>query len=138
MSRSIIEHALVPWFAFGDKLLLLAVLRSDKPLTRKDRELIADIIEGKIKLPAKKPPLVYLSSRKRLHLHAAANEVERLKAQWKKETGRLKHGSHKRAIEAAVKKCCPRGTEPVEFELNLAQLLRRPKRDREWLRADRT
>jgi hypothetical protein len=94
---------------------------------------VADYIEGKIKLPAKKPPLAFLYNMggERLYLRAAANEVEKRKAQWKKDAGRLPRGSAERAIEEVVKIYCP-PLDPDKFGEKLRALLRRPKHDREW------
>ena len=85
--ESQVEVAINSWRLFGNKQNLVNLIRSDHPLTKRDRELIADVIEGKIKLGKGKPPLAYLLSRQRIRnmpISAAAFECDRLKSEWRK------------------------------------------------------
>lgn len=127
-----VENALWSYRMFGDTERLEWVLRSGRPLSDGDRNLIADFIGGKIRLPRGRPPLAHLLSPMRIRnlpLRAAAGEVDRLKATLRK-TGRVR-GIHDQAIQAAVKQYCPHGTSPSNFEEKLRTLMRRPKRIRD-------
>src|SRR5438128_2555307 len=66
---------------------LVWVLRSPiHALTLSDRNLIANYLEGKIKLPRGRPPLAPLMDHKRtrlLPIRAAAFEADRLKSEWR-------------------------------------------------------
>jgi hypothetical protein len=123
-----IEGGIHIWMLFGDaegKERLAWWLRSGRPLSQKDRDLLADFIEGKIKRPGKgKPPLAHhLNNAHKLALHAAALEVEEV------ATGR-RRGARDAAIEAAVKKYGPQDNQPDSFEERLRELLRRSKERR--------
>jgi len=119
-----IEYALWCWRQFGDLSSFLRAIRSDRPLTAGDRNLIADYIEGKIERPAIKPPLAYLrdhKSRSRLlPIEAAAGEFKR-----QREDGVKRED----AIAKAVAYSCPPEEDPSAFEERLETWLRRSKRN---------
>jgi hypothetical protein len=122
-----IEH----YRLFGEKDWIIESLRrSDVKLTMTDRNLVADLIEGKIKLPRGRPPRAHLlHGGKTVDMEAAANEVARLKAEWRAAGGKVR-GTHDRAIEMAVKKYCPPDKNPLKFEEQLRTLVKRPKKVR--------
>ncbi len=67
----------------GDDSLFLFILRSDLPLTASDRQLLADLWEGKVKLPRGKPRFAVNHDRGKLvqasKLGTAAKRVDLLK-----------------------------------------------------------
>lgn len=85
--ESQVEVAINSWRLFGDKHYLVNLIRSDHPLTKRDRDLIADVIEKKIGIGKGQKRLAYLMSSKRakkLPICAAAFECDRLKSEWRK------------------------------------------------------
>jgi hypothetical protein len=104
-----IEDALYWLRMSGDLSSFLRAIRSDRPLTAGDRNLIADYIEGKIKMPKGKPPLANRISNARtrlLPLRAAAFECDRLKKEWRENGGPAGVSPRdlpKKALEIAAK-----------------------------------
>jgi hypothetical protein len=126
-------HAIWIWEKFGKvegRRDIAWVLRSDRELTPRDREWLADYIEGKISLPAGKPPHVHLlKGNKNLAIEAAAGEVERLVEEWV-AAGEKRRGLKPRAIKSAVEKYCPPDREPSDFESSLITFVNRSKAER--------
>ena len=89
------------YLATGDDSGIVSLLRSDIPLNREDRDLLADWVAGKIKLGKGKPRLAYLFQPNRVSpLYAAAAEVERrIKAD-----RRSKKTSHRELIDGVAKR----------------------------------
>ena len=104
----------------GDKQQLLDMLRSDFPLSADDKKYLADFIEGKLKRPRGRPPLVRATDELRnpdlAAVKRAAFYVERLKHDARKE-GRSSSGIHEWAVD-----------QTMEFLKKLG--LRRPSRQR--------
>ena len=103
-----LEFPIQQWFATGDMSFLLAYLRSDNPLSSDDRNKLADILDGKLKLPQRRPPQALTLERmvRLLPMLAAAAEVDRLKKQWRKSgipAGTTKRQAPRAAIEIAAK-----------------------------------
>jgi hypothetical protein len=120
-------HAIWSWEIFGKVEGIAWVLRSDRELTPRDREWLADYIEGKISLPARKPLLAHLlQGNKNLAIEAAAGEVERLVEEWV-AAGEKRRGLKPRAIKIAAEKYCPPDREPSDFEISLITFVNRSK-----------
>jgi hypothetical protein len=89
MSETDLERTLYWWRHCGDISLFLWTIRSDRPLTASDRNLIADFIEEKIKRPRGRLPGLRskIIALRNLPLRAAAVECDRLKDEWRKNGG---------------------------------------------------
>jgi hypothetical protein len=126
-SKSRLEAAFETYRLSGDDSLFLFVLRSDLPLTMSDREFLADLWEGKIKLPPGKPRFGaaanHLSGElvQPSKLGRAAKKVDLLKA----ELG-AKARTHGKAADLVQKVADEEGVNKVQ----LASRMRLPLRNR--------
>lgn len=117
--------ALGVYYLTGDLGSLDLLLHSDEPLTAEDRDVIFQVVTGKLKRPRGRAPWgrAYSKSRfKDLPLHAAFFEVERLKDEAKAKGSRIANGD---AVAIAAKKY---GVD----ENKLYNLTRRPREEQPW------
>jgi hypothetical protein len=122
--------AIWTWQMFGQTDDIAGVLLSGDDLSQADREWLADYVQGKIRLPRRKPPLAHLlQAHKTLAVTAAANEVRRLISEWT-AAGQKRPGLNAKAIDAAAAKFCPAGIANDDFREKLDTFVRRSKRQR--------
>jgi hypothetical protein len=128
------QHAIRYYQRHGSKHRISWLLRSGLPLTPGDRELLADLIDGKIRLKRGRPPLAHLTNPNpiRMALWFADGLVDMIKA-GDIVNGRKGHGAHDRALRQAAESACPPGLDVDEFEAKLHTFRRRPRRQRDPL-----
>jgi hypothetical protein len=117
--------AIFSWRMSGNLMDIATTLRSDQPLTKSDREWLAEYLEGKKRLRRGKPPWARLrKTRKRFYIEQAAGEAKRLIDEWTAK-GQKRRGLKSRAIEAATKKHCPPEMDPIKLEESVINFLNR-------------
>ncbi len=108
---------------------IAALLRSEHPLSPADREWLAKLLEGKVKLPRGRRPGYSNSQYTELEraLRIAAVYVNDSVAE-RVAAGEPRWGLKLRAIEAVSAECCPSGMEPVDFQGKLADWIAHSRR----------
>lgn len=98
------------WHAMhGDVSKLAQWLREDRPLVRKDKEFIADLLEGKINPPQQKP----IGRPRKTNLNVTMTQIIAWKyyhiADWLRRRGSL-YGNSQRLIDSLAEKY---GVDPI-------------------------